>query len=71
VAVVPIPDDLIGNRINAYVVTIPGSRVTSQDLEEHCRRIAPRYMIPDAIEIVPHLPRTSTGKLDRRALVPS
>lgn len=63
-AVVAIPDDLITNRIKAYVV----GDVEERDLVRSCTERIPKYMIPQTFEFRPDLPRTSTGKTDRRAL---
>jgi amino acid adenylation domain-containing protein len=41
----------------------PGLSV--MDLKRHCAARLPRYMIPGSIRMVPDLPRTSSGKLDR------
>lgn len=67
-AVVAIPDDLLGNRIRAFVVPVAGNGVTTQDIESHCRQQLPRYMVPETIELRDALPKTSTGKVDRTSL---
>jgi len=64
-AAIAIPDDLIGNRIKAFVVPLDGKRLTAKELEAHCARILPRYMLPESIEFIDELPKTSTGKIDR------
>ncbi len=66
--VVAIPDEEITNRLKAVVVAKPGTAVTGTDLRQHCARTLPRYMVPEAIEFRAALPRTSSGKVDRRAL---
>jgi amino acid adenylation domain-containing protein len=67
-AVVTVPDDLIGNRVKAYVVLAAGVDVTATELRANCSRLLPRYMVPDTIELRDGLPTTSTGKVDRRLL---
>jgi amino acid adenylation domain-containing protein len=67
-AVVTIPDDLIGNRIKAFVVPLPGDNLSRQDLEAHCSQILPRYMLPETFEFRDELPKTSTGKINRLLL---
>jgi acyl-CoA synthetase (AMP-forming)/AMP-acid ligase II len=67
-AAIAIPDELIGNRIHAYVALHEGGTVTASDLERHCIAALPRYMVPEHIELRPSLPKTSTGKIDRRGL---
>ncbi|MBU8897900.1 D-alanine--poly(phosphoribitol) ligase [Corallococcus sp. H22C18031201] len=37
-------------------------------LKKHCAERVPRYMIVDEVRVMPELPRTQNGKLDRRAL---
>jgi amino acid adenylation domain-containing protein len=65
-AVVPIPDELVTNRIKAYVAT--RDTVSKADLISFCAERIPRYMIPELFEFRDLLPKTSTGKVDRQAL---
>src|SRR5579884_106054 len=67
-AAVAIPDELIGNRIHAFVALNEPAAATAGDLERHCLAALPRYMVPEQIVLRPVLPKTSTGKIDRRAL---
>ena len=67
-AVVAIPDDEIGNRIKAVIVPVPNSPITREDVETHCAQKLPRYMIPEIIDFCKALPRTSTGKTDKKML---
>jgi len=62
-----LPDGHGSHRIEARLV-VTGATVP-RDLGEHLRDRLPRYAIPERIRTVPELPRTSTGKLDRRRLV--
>jgi amino acid adenylation domain-containing protein len=68
-AAVAIPDELVGNRIRAFVVLAPDSQLTAKDLETFCARIVPKYMLPERIEFRGELPKTSSGKIDRTALL--
>jgi amino acid adenylation domain-containing protein len=67
-AAIPVPDDLLGNRIKAFVVTQEGHRITAQELKRHCGLSLASYMVPDQVEFRNSLPRTSTGKIDRASL---
>jgi acyl-CoA synthetase (AMP-forming)/AMP-acid ligase II len=67
-AVVAIPDDLLGNRLAAFVVLLEGKDLTIKDLQAHCGQRLPRYMIPEMIEFRSELPKTSTGKINRPLL---
>ncbi len=69
-AVVPIPDDLLGERTCAFVVPVPGATAPGRSeaaafLGE--RGLAP-YKIPDRIEALDALPVTAVGKTDKGAL---
>src|SRR5438067_700159 len=68
-AAVAVPDELIGNRIHAFVALHEAGAVTAGDLERHCIAALPRYMVPEQITLRPGLPKTSTGKIDRRGLL--
>jgi acyl-CoA synthetase (AMP-forming)/AMP-acid ligase II len=68
-AVVAVPDDLIGNRLAAFVVPLEGKTLTVSDLQSFCGERLPRYMIPELIKFRDVLPKTSTGKIDRTLLV--
>lgn len=66
-AVVAIPDELISNRIKAYVVMEGEQR--EDELAKFCAERVPRYMIPEVFEFRELLPKTSTGKIDRQVLL--
>ena len=69
VAVVPIPDDLIGNRIVAFVSLQDGSSAKREDLLAHCAQRLPRYKVPTSIELRDSLPRNPNGKIDKVSLI--
>ncbi len=64
----PDPDGEGTNLIYAAVTAKEGATPTAEDLTEHLNSRLPWYAIPARIEIVAEFPRTSTGKIDRRAL---
>ena len=64
-AAIAIPDDVVGNRIKAVVSTHKSHPVRPSDLQSHCAAKIPKYMIPETIDILEELPKTSTGKIDR------
>ena len=65
-AVVAIPDELVTNRIKAFVAGNDGSG--RADLLRFCADRLPQYMVPETIVFLDSLPKTSTGKIDRQAL---
>jgi acyl-coenzyme A synthetase/AMP-(fatty) acid ligase len=68
VAAVAIPDDIVGNRIKAFVVPMDHNGLTVKELESHAAQKLPRYMVPESIEFRDELPKTSTGKINRPLL---
>ena len=67
-AVIPIPDDEIGNRIKAFVVPHNGKVLKSTKLQAFCAGRIPKYMVPHMFEFREVLPKTSTGKIDKTSL---
>ncbi len=65
-AVTAEPDELITNRIVAYIVA--RNSAEKADLIRFCSERIPHYMIPETFEFRNELPKTSTGKIDRRML---
>ncbi len=68
VAVAGIPDSLKGETPCAWVVLKPGQPADEQALLTHCREKLAAYKVPRRIVFTNELPRTSTGKILRRAL---
>ncbi|TKG64459.1 acyl--CoA ligase family protein [Prauserella endophytica] len=65
VAVVGVPHEKWGERPKAYVVLRPGEQVSAEELLEHVRGQIARYKVPDVVEFVTELPKTSTGKIQK------
>jgi amino acid adenylation domain-containing protein len=70
-AAVAIPDPVIGNRILAFVSAATGCQPDEASILAHCKSQLPAYMLPETVQIRTDLPRTSTGKVDRRLLAES
>ncbi len=54
--------------IKLCVVPAPGPPPDEADLIRHLARALPHYQVPRYIEVLPQLPRTPTGKIQRQAL---
>jgi acyl-CoA synthetase (AMP-forming)/AMP-acid ligase II len=67
-AVIGVPDDILGQCIKAFVVPKDGEDVDSEALLIHCAEKMPRHMLPKYLELLPELPKTSSGKVDYPAL---
>jgi acyl-coenzyme A synthetase/AMP-(fatty) acid ligase len=69
VAVIAVPDELAGARLHATVRREPDVKFNSLMLRQHCATRLARTEMPSTIEIVTEpLPKTSTGKVDRKAV---
>lgn len=68
VAVGSQPDDLKGEVAKAYVVRKLEANVTEEEIIAFCRDHLAAYKLPRAVQFVDDLPKTSTGKIMRRAL---
>ena len=67
VAVVGLPDVVRGEMVAAFI--IPGSsELTDDDVLAFCKNNLASYKIPRRIDLVEELPRTSTGKIEKKAL---
>jgi acyl-CoA synthetase (AMP-forming)/AMP-acid ligase II len=62
------PDELSGQIIEAHVVPKASAVLIESKLLEFCRREMPAYMQPRRIVVHAELPRTGSGKLDRKLL---
>jgi long-chain acyl-CoA synthetase len=49
-------------------VPAPGADATEEALLAHCRRVMPSYMVPSEFRLHDNLPRTASGKIDRKQL---
>jgi len=67
-AAYPIPDGQGSNLIEAAVVPKAGVHLTPHQVIEHLAGRLPPYAIPSRLVVTDGFPRTSTGKIDRRAL---
>ncbi len=66
--VIPIPDELIGNKISAIIVPLAREIVTRDEVLTYCAVQLPKYMIPEIVEFRDTIPTTSSGKADRKLL---
>jgi len=67
--VIGIPDEMVGERIKAYVVLKEDIKgITGYDLIKWCRQTLVAYKIPQYIEFRDMLPKSKVGKLLRREI---
>jgi len=62
-AVIGVPDPIRGETPKALVVLRDGQQADPQELIQWCRQRLANYKVPRTITVVPHLPKTATGKI--------
>jgi non-ribosomal peptide synthetase component E (peptide arylation enzyme) len=68
-AVIGMPDEVLGERICAYVALKPGTRLTFEEIITFLKgKGASVQQLPERIEFVDELPMTKVGKVDKKAL---
>jgi acyl-CoA synthetase (AMP-forming)/AMP-acid ligase II len=69
VAVVGVPDALLGQSIRAYVVLESEVALSTGQIRAQCIARLENFMVPQQIVFCTELPRTGTGKVSRSALL--
>jgi acyl-CoA synthetase (AMP-forming)/AMP-acid ligase II len=67
-AVFGVPDDVWGESVRAAVVLADGTMALAEDLMAFCRERMAHYKCPRAVDLRPAMPRTGSGKIDKKAL---
>ena len=62
------PDALKGEIATAYIVRKAGAHCSEEAVLAYCREHLAAYKVPRSVRFLPDLPKTSTGKIMRRAL---
>jgi long-chain acyl-CoA synthetase len=68
VTIIGVPDHAMGERVGAVVVPRPGTSVSLDDLRSFAAARLAAFKRPEALYLVGELPRTATGKTDKREL---
>jgi fatty-acyl-CoA synthase len=68
VAVVGVPHEKWGEAPRAFVVLKAGSAATEAELKRFARDHMAHFKVPDVFTIVPELPKTATGKIQKYLL---
>ena len=67
-AVIGVPHERWVERPLACVVVEPGETLTFEELRAHLEPLVARWWLPDALELIDEVPKTSVGKFSKRTL---
>ena len=65
---IAVPDAYRGEVVQAFVMLRAQHSATEQELGEHCKANLTKYKLPAQISVVPELPKTGVGKIDKNRL---
>jgi fatty-acyl-CoA synthase len=65
VAVVGLPDDVLGEQLCACIVPVEGAIVTGEEIKDWCRGTLADYKVPDLVRFFDVFPLTGSGKVRR------
>ena len=68
VAVIGLPDEILGQAIKAYIVPAPEVELTEKQVLKYCSENMETFMVPKYIEFMDNLPKTPNGKIDKKQL---
>jgi long-chain acyl-CoA synthetase len=68
VAVIGVPDAILGEAIKAFVALQPGYSYTEKEVIGHCQQKLENFMVPKFVEFPVELPKTNTGKIRKTGL---
>jgi acyl-CoA synthetase (AMP-forming)/AMP-acid ligase II len=70
-AIVAVPDEMLGHALKAVITLEPGVCLTQQDVLRYCAQRLEAPMTPKWVEFRRELPKTASGKIDKRELMHS
>ncbi len=68
VAVYGVPDPVMGEKVAAAVVAVPGTTPTVEEIKAFCADKLAKYKIPEYIQLTPFLPKNAGGKVIKEQL---
>ena len=66
-AIIGIEDELLGNKLIAFV-SPKDKTIDTNMILSHCARLLPKYKMPAQIQIIKNLPKNANGKIDKTPL---
>ena len=67
-AVIGVPDEVLGQAIQAVVTLREGAQLTENDVLRHCAERLENFMVPQSVVFMASLPKTGSGKINKRVI---
>ena len=67
-AVIGVADDILGQAIKAFVVVKDGSPLSQDQVLKYCTQNLEPFMVPKYLEFCGFLPKSASGKIDKKQL---
>jgi len=67
-AVLGVPDDILGQAIKSYIVLERDIALTSDEVMKYCSKNLEPFMVPKYVEFRQALPKSPSGKIDKKVL---
>ena len=68
VAVLGVPDEILGQAIRAFIMPSSEARLTQEQALKYCSANMESFMVPKYVVFVDDLPRTPNGKINKKQL---
>ena len=68
VAVIGVPEVILGESIIAFVTTYDQMPISEKDIQRECMANLEPFMVPQKIILIPEMPKSSNGKIDKTEL---
>lgn len=69
VAVVGLPDKVMGEKIVACIIPSPGSTITDKEIIAYCKGRMANYKVPNVVVIMDEFPLTALGKVQKFKMI--
>lgn len=67
-AVIGVPDDILGKAIKAFIVPAHNRLLDKAHVQAYCRKTLEPFMVPKYVQFVEGLPKSNSGKIDKKNL---